>query len=248
MSMEPAPATEPQKPVSPIGRIIGMFFSPKTTFEDIVRKPSWLLPVVLMMIFGALVAVSLNQRMNWREYVSQQIEKSPRAAQLSAEQKEKQAEAGAKFAPYSTYVFGIPAPVVVVLVVSLAMWGAYSLLGGISTDFKTVLGIVSHSFVPAYVSSLLFLLILFLKAPGTIDLENPVATNLAVFLPDESPKWLEALGKNIDIFSFWILILMAIGFGVLSPKKLKGAKSFAIAFSVLGAYVVLRVGLAFIFS
>jgi hypothetical protein len=42
----PAPDAQSQPAISPIGRIVGVFFSPKATFEDIVRKPSWVLPVV----------------------------------------------------------------------------------------------------------------------------------------------------------------------------------------------------------
>jgi len=34
------------------GRIIGVFFSPKNTFEDIVRKPSWMLPIVLLTVLS----------------------------------------------------------------------------------------------------------------------------------------------------------------------------------------------------
>jgi hypothetical protein len=67
-------------------------------------------------------------------------------------------------------------------------------------------------------------------------------------LPDESAKWLVALCKSFDVFTFWTLILLAIGFAAASPKKLKGAKPYVIAFSVWAAYVVLRVGLAFAFS
>jgi lipopolysaccharide export LptBFGC system permease protein LptF len=62
------------------------------------------------------------------------------------------------------------------------------------------------------------------------------------------PKWLEALCKNIDIFVLWVLTLIAIGFAATNPRKLKGGKSFAIAFGVFAAYVVLRVGIAFAFS
>jgi hypothetical protein len=91
-------------------------------------------------------------------------------------------------------------------------------------------------------------LVLFLKPPGTIDPENPMATNLAALLPDESAKWLVALGKSFDVFTFWTLILITIGFAALNPKKLKGAKSFTIAFGVWAAYVACRVGWAFIFS
>ncbi len=244
----PAPAAGPQAAISPVGRIFGVLFSPKQTYEDIARKPGWLLPVALLAILGGLVAVGLNQKMNWREYMSQQIEKSPRAEQLSADQKEKQIEMGAKFAPISAYVFGIPAPILVVLIVGLVMWGAYNLLGGANLNFKTSLGIVSHAFVPALLGNILFLVVLFLKPPGTLDLENPVATNVAAFLPEESAKWLMALGKNIDIFAIWITLLIAMGFAAANPKKLKGTKSYTIAFGVFVAYIVVRVGFAFIFS
>jgi hypothetical protein len=87
-----------------------------------------------------------------------------------------------------------------------------------------------------------------LKPYGTVDLENPLASNLAALLPEESAKWLVALCKSFDIFVFWILILLAIGFSAVNPKKLKGTKPFTIAFTVWAAFVVCRVGWAFIFS
>jgi len=244
----PAPAVEPQASISAVGRIVGVIFSPKSTFADIARKPSWQLPVILLAVLGAIVAVALNQKMDWREYVNQQIEKSPRAAALSAEQKQRQIEAGAKFAPISAYVFGIPAPLVVVLIVAGVMLGAYNLVSGANINYKTALAIVSHAFVPAMLGNLLFLLVLFLKPPGTFDLENPVATNVAVFLPEGSAKWLEALAKNVDILAIWITLLIAVGFAAANPKRLPGNRSFNVAFGVFAVYIVIRVGLAFVLS
>lgn len=244
----PTPVAEPQAAVSAIGRILGVFFSPKATFEDIVRKPSWLPPVAILGFLGLCVAFGINQKMNWREFMNQQLEKSPRAAQLSEEQKERQIEAGAKIAPITTYAFGVPAPIVVVLLVALFMWGAYNLLAGVNPGYKTALGIVSHAYAPAILGNLLFLLVLFLKEPGTLDLENPMATNLAAFLPEGTSKWLVKLCKNMDVFSFWIVILIAIGFAAANPKKLKGGKSFGIAFGMFALYVLVAVGFAFVFS
>jgi hypothetical protein len=241
-------APEPQPQMSAISRVFGVLFSPQKTFEDIVRKPGWLLPIALLTILSVVVSYGLNQRVNWREFMSQQIEKSPQGSQLSAEQKEQRIEAGAKFAPISTYVFGTLGPLLAALIIGLVMWGAYSLLGGVSTNFTTAMAITSHAFMTGLVSSPIFLLVIFLKAPGTIDLENPVATNLAAFLPDDSAKWLVALCKSFDVFTFWTIILIAIGFAVTNPKKLKGSKPYVIGFGVWAAYVVCRVGFAFIFS
>jgi hypothetical protein len=243
-----AAAPDAQPSLSPVARVIGVFFSPKSTFQDIVRKPSWMLPILLTTILSILVSVAINQRINWREFMSQQIEKSPRAAQMSAEQKQQQIEGGAKFTPPFTYAIGVLGPIVITLIFTLVMWGAYSLLGGASTNFATAFSITAHAFLTGLVSSPLFILILYLKPYGTADLDNPVAANLAAFLPDESAKWLVALCKSIDLFTFWTLILLAIGFSAVNPKKLKGAKPFTIAFSVWAVFVLCRVGWAFIFS
>ena len=241
-------APEPQASLGPFARVIGVLFNPRATFEDIVRKPSWLLPFVIYLVLVVLVCVSLNMRMNWREYVSQQIEKSSQASQLSADQKEQRIEGGAKLAPVFTYVFGLGFQLIFVFGMTFIMWGAYSLLGGISTNFSTAIGITAHAFLTGLISSPLFLAILYLKPAGTVDLENPVAANLAAILPDDSAKWLFALCKSIDLFSIWTLILLAIGFAAVNPRKLKGAKAYTVAFSVWAAFVLCRVGWAFIFS
>jgi len=67
-------------------------------------------------------------------------------------------------------------------------------------------------------------------------------------LPEDSAKWLVALCKSFDIFSIWMLILIAIGFAAVNPRKLKGAKPYTIAFTVWAVFVVIRTGWAFIFS
>src|SRR4029077_19956436 len=97
MATMPVPAPEAQASISPFGRIIGVLFSPGKTFEDIVRKPGWVLPLVLTTILSIGVRFVINPPLNWREFMSQQIEKSPRAARMSAEQKQQQIEGGAKF-------------------------------------------------------------------------------------------------------------------------------------------------------
>ena len=109
MVTTPAPVPEaPAATISPLGRVFGVLFLPKKTFEDIVRKPSWLLPFAIFLALVVAVCVCLNLRMNWREYVSQQIEKSPQASQLSAEQKEQRIEAALNSLPSSLTYLAYP--------------------------------------------------------------------------------------------------------------------------------------------
>jgi Yip1 domain len=250
MSTTPVAAAEaPQAsgPINHFARMIGVFFSPKATFEDIVQRPSWLLPVILMTILGLGVAFVMNQKVDWRDVASKRIEESSRAANLSAEQKEQQLAMSAKISPPIAYAFGALGPILGVLVVASVMLLAYNVIGGANASFSASLAIVSHAFVVTLLSSLLFILILYLKAPGTVDLDNPVATNLGAFLPETTPKALMALAKSIDIFSLWTLLLIAVGFTAVNPKKLKG-KSLSIAISVWAVYVAIKMGGAWIFS
>jgi len=248
MATVPSPVAEPQSGISPFGRIIGAFFSPKPTFEDIVRKPNWLLPTVLILLMSLAAVIALNSHFSWRDYISQQIEKSPRAAQLSAEAKERQVEISAKYSPAFAYVFALVLPVCGILVIALVLWGAFSMTGA-GLDYKTALAIVSHAVVPASViSTILFITVLFLKPVGMFDLDNPIATNVAALLSDDASKWLVALCKNLDLLELWKLVLLSIGFAAVSPKNLPGGKAYSIVFGVFLVYLVLRVGIAFAFS
>ncbi|MGB7438487.1 MAG: YIP1 family protein [Candidatus Acidiferrum sp.] len=244
----PAPATEPQAKISPFGRIVGIFFSPTETFEDIARKPNWLLPVIVTTLLAIIAVTCLNQRMNWREYISQQIEKSPRAAQLTPAQKEQQVEVSAKVTTYIVYGAGVLGTIIFVVVVGGILMLAYNLLAGAGATYSQSMAVVAHAGLVSLVSTPIFLLIMFLKPKGTIDPENPMATNVAAFLPEDSAKWLLALCKSLDVFTIWSLILIAIGFAAINPRKLKGAKSYTIVFSVWAAYVIVRTLWAFIFS
>jgi hypothetical protein len=244
----PGAAPQPQASISPIGRIFGVLFSPKATFEDIARKPSWVLPVVLSTLLAIIATVALNQRVDWRDFISQQIEKSPRASSLPAEQKQQQIEVGAKISANLVYAVGVVSSILFALIVGLVMMVAYNLLAGAGASFSQSFAIAAHVLMTGLVSTPVFLLVMFLKPKGTVDPENPLATNLAVLLPEDSAKWLMALCKSIDIFTLWTLILIAIGFAAVNPKKLRGGKAYAIAFSVWGALVVGKVLWAFITS
>jgi len=238
--------TAPQ--INHLERLIGVFFSPGPTFAKIVAAPSWILPMVLLVVLSAISVTVLNQRMDWRSYVSQQIDKSSGGADLSADQKEQRVAGGAKMAPIFAYVFGVPAVAIVIVVVAALMLVAYNLLAGANVNFATSMAIVSHAFLVTILSTAIFLLVVMLKPYGTIDLDNPVATNLGALVPEDAPKWLLKLGISFDVFTFWILILMAIGFAAANPKKLPFTKALGIGFACWALFVIVRVCAAWIFS
>src|SRR6266478_3216141 len=77
---EPTPAG-----MSEFSRIAGVFFEPAKAFEDIAARPTWLVPLLLIVVMTLISTVAFSQRVGWERMMRQQLEASPRTAQLSAE-------------------------------------------------------------------------------------------------------------------------------------------------------------------
>jgi len=82
-----APDRQSQPASFPIGRS-SECFSREAKFEDIVRKSTGS-SFVLANLFSIGVTFE-QQRINWREFIPSRLTKSPRSANMSAEQKQQQ--------------------------------------------------------------------------------------------------------------------------------------------------------------
>ena len=87
----PAPSSGSGGSDSSFGRIFGVLFSPKPTFEAIVRRPTWILPLMLFVFVGVAATTVITQRVAWRAVIDGEIAKSPKAQkrleQLAPEQR-----------------------------------------------------------------------------------------------------------------------------------------------------------------
>src|SRR5262249_38990785 len=94
MSPENLSPAEPQPAgMSEASRLTGVFFEPKKTFEDVARRPSFVVPLLLTIVVNLIFTVLLSQHVGWARIVRQQQELNPRAQQqmanLSPEQRER---------------------------------------------------------------------------------------------------------------------------------------------------------------
>jgi hypothetical protein len=229
-------------------RIFGAIFSPKPTFESIVQRPTWLVPVVLGCILFIAVVFAFTQRGGWPSFFQKQMADNSRMQQMTPEQRENIMDKQLKYAPMFGYFEGVVIPPVAALLTAAVLLGIFNLTGSTQTNFKTSLAIVAFAWSPWLIHGLLSILIIFLKDPATIDLQNVVASNVGAFLPEGSAKWLTALLSSIDIFAIWTLFLLAIGFSATNPKKLSIGKAFALAASGWIIFVLIKVGLTAAFA
>jgi hypothetical protein len=243
-AISPAPGEqEPEAKIGAFGRVTGVLFSPKATFEDIVRKPSWIAPLLLIMIFATAAGVLIGQKVEWNSFIRHQSEQNSAFNNLPADQQEQRVAIGAKVAPYFADCAGLFIPIGL-LVSTLILWLGFNLFAGASLKFSTVWGIICHAAVPTILSSILGAIVAFVKAPGTLDPEHFLASNVAAYLPGGAPHWQVVGGTILDVFAIWTLILTAIGFSVANPKKVSKGTAYGIVFGIWIAYFVIRVGLA----
>src|ERR1039458_227436 len=80
-----------------------------------LQRPTWIVPVVLIMIAALAVSMTMAQRIGWDRIVRHGMEASSRAQQMTPEQREQGVAMGVKIASIMGYVGIIFVPVVYVI-------------------------------------------------------------------------------------------------------------------------------------
>src|SRR5262249_23005294 len=126
---------------------------------------------------------------------------------------------GAKFAP----IFGYVGSLVGIPVVALAIAGVLLLvckMMGASLPFKQMFAISSYATLPGLISTILAIIVMYLKNPDDFNLQNPLFFNVGALLepPPNSGKFIYSVASSLDLFSFWSMLLLATGISVAARR------------------------------
>ena len=242
MSAAASAPSAPSKALSEFGRLSGIIWEPGATFRDIAARPRWWPPLVLVIALSLVFSYTFTQRGGWEHFFRQQMETNSRMQNLPADQREQTMAVQVKVGPYFAFggaIIGIP-------LFALAAAGIFLFLFrtllGAELSFKQVFAICCYSFVPLIFSTLMALAVMLLKEPDQFDLQNPVLTNIGAFMDSVStPKWLYALASSVDVFSLWVMVLMATGLSA-AARKISWTTSFMCVLGTWLVYVLLKVG------
>ena len=231
-----------------IGRLTGIIWEPKPVFEDLAARPRWWAPIILLTILSIVFVTAFSRRVGMDTFMRQQMDKqfqtNPQMAQLNAEQRERLMSVSATYAKYSMFGGAVVGIAVSTLLVAAIMLGSLNLLGGAGLKFREAFSVTSYSFLPSAISTVLTLVVMLLKNPEDFDLQRPLPANLGAFLSTQTtPKWLHALASSFDLFTIWVMLLMALGFSVVA-KRLSFGKSLTLVLVPWALYVLIKVGLA----
>ena len=224
---------EPVK--GPWWRLQGIFFEPSKTFEDINRKPGFLIPLILTILIALVAPNLIGQFVDLEDLLIAQIKQAPQAEQLTAEQIEQQARF---LVPILTYVSPIAGPILMLFAFSgLFLLGV--ILAGGETTFGKILGVVAHTlFFQTLVGSALMVLIYALSSdPGAVDMQNPLFSNLGHLVDSKESPALYKIASSLDVIVWYVIFLLGLGISKVS-KKTSVKKGFLIVATLYILYVL----------
>jgi hypothetical protein len=195
-----------------------------------------------------LFTVVWMTRVDPAEFMRARIEESPRAERMTSEQKARVVETQARFfKPLALGSSLIGAPLVAVAVAALYLL-VFRFFLGTELSFRQSMTVVAWTLFPvAIVTTSLTLLTIALKGDWSIDPSHALQANLALALDREStPRALYTLATSLDLFTFWQLWLLSLGYAAATGRKFSSAAWAVLA--LWAVWVVVKVGFAAVMS
>jgi hypothetical protein len=209
--------------------LTGIFFEPGRVFESFRSRPKFLVAGLILMVLTIGATALVYQRIDMGEYIRSKMEKNPRNANQTEEQK----EMGVKIGKIAGAV-GIPLSVPITIAAGAALYLLGVMAFGGSIGYKKALAVWTYSsFPPAILATIVAVLVLFLKAADQVDPEHLLVTNPGAFMSSESSPVVVAILSQFDLLRFYGLFLAAIG--LRKVAKISSGSAWAI---VLGFFLI----------
>jgi hypothetical protein len=206
-----------------MSEILNIYLAPKRAFEKLKEKPSWFIPLLIVLLVVAITAI-LAVSMSKDAIIAQQEERM-RERGMTDEQIDQAARfMGGPLMMVSGAIGGI-VMTVILLVIFAALLLAFIKVAGGQGGFQTLFAILSWSALVRVPASVLRLVLIGIT--GTPF----VTTSLALALPG-LPKETFAyrLLAGLDFFMIWEMILVATGLAVTCNADRK--RSYVLVFAI----------------
>ena len=236
-------------------RLNGIYFSPSEIFPAIGRAPKFVIAMILTAILAAVASVALTNRIGYENLVRKQMEPMVERGWMTQEQADQaiqQSTTGTRgtIGKIQGPVFAAIGYCILILAVT-ALFKLISMVMGAENTFKPLLGVTAWTFFAiSILSTILFLIVIYLKPPDEIDLFNPVGSNLGAVISmivEKPPKFLTALASWVDVFGIWRIALLSIGYAAVS-RKLKSGTAAVFLFILYFICALIFSGIATMFS
>lgn len=233
----PAPEQPQMSEVATLGNI---FFEPGRTFEDLKRKPRFILASIIVALLVSAYGFTLYYKVGdkgVREFIVEQIDKSPQASAMDAAQKSRAVDMQMTISKVARFV--MPVLIVVSLLIgALLYWAGAKAFGG-NGGFLHALSVWVYSTLPpAVIGMVANLIVLIFKSTDQIDLATSqrgvIHASPAFFIDGKSSPVLATVVGTLDLFMIWGWILAAIGLRITNKLSSGSAWAIVIIIGLIG--------------
>ena len=201
-------------------RLLGVFFEPGKTFADIAERPRWLVPLLIGILSAVLLIYLFNRHVGWESTLERAMDNNRFVQQLPPEQRQIAFDRQLRLMPVFSYLGAILGfPITLLLAAGLATVIIRGLLGT-PIRFVQAFAAMAYAFLPRVVYAGLSISVMFLKNPDEFDLQNAFASNPGAFMdPQKSSRFLYTVASQLDVFSIWVILLVAVGLKAAGGKR-----------------------------
>jgi hypothetical protein len=233
--------TEAQAP-GPLS-VVQVLFSPAEVFRRVAAVPRVLVPLLLLLGITLVFQAVVVSRIPWEEVTRKQMEENPQIQQMPEDKREEAIQqavtVGAKFAPVAAIGGVIVIAPLVYVAMSALFWILLKLAGGSDWGFKAAMSATLHACAPALVGGLVGAAMFLAADPSTMDIEDPIKSHVgALVSKDAVGPFVHAILRSLDVFSFWVMAMMVIGYGIVARVS-RGAAA-GVVVGVWGVYVLAK--------
>jgi hypothetical protein len=203
---------------SSLGRILGVLLSPVETFRSIEARPTWVAPLLLLMILAGTVSFLVQTKLDPEEAVRAQVSKMK--VEISAKQLDKMIEDAENRTPATKALFaaiGSLVQAVLYAFIAAVFLGMLRLFGS-EIDFLRSFSVTLHGYMPQALALLLNIPLLVGRESVSFDEATQggiLKSSLAALAPEDASSMLVALLGSVDLFSVWTVILLALGYRIV---------------------------------
>lgn len=211
--------------------------APSDTFEDVRERPRWLIPLLVVMVATLIVSYFMMP------LYSEMQRAGVMASDMTPEQRE-QAMRGMEAFKWIGLAAGPIMVGIVSALIALLFWGWAAISGARDPQYSVAFTAMVYANVIQILQAVAQAIVVAVKGAEQVALEGgPPTFGLALFLErGDMPRLLYGLLANVNFFSIWAAIVMAIA-GVVAMRMSKGAAyGFAIAMWLIGGVILAFTG------
>lgn len=233
---------------SGFGRVIGVLVAPDKTFRSIAERPTWVVPLLLLVILGVSVGLTMQRRVDQGELVKYQMDKmGVELSKTQLEKIERDAASPSGFRQWAGWILG-PLLAAAFYFVVAAVFLMVLRLAGSEIEYMSSVAVTVHGLLPIAVASLLNIPLVLSRSeisPEEVMSGGLLASNLRPLAPEGSPVVASLLG-SLDFFAIWAVVLLILGFRTVGRVSTRTAA--AIVLVLWGLLVLGKAGVAAVFS